>query len=73
MSSASSQNRINIQVSIVFLYTNDEKSENEVKKSISSEIVPKGRKYKEINFNKSSARHIHCELENLAERNQRPK
>ena len=57
-----------MKISIVFLYINNESSENEIKKSSPSTIMPKRRKRKGVNFNKSSARLVHCKLENIAER-----
>ena len=44
--------KINTQKSLAFLYTNDEKSENEIKESIPFTIATKIIKYLEINLPK---------------------
>ena len=44
--------KINIQTSVVFLYTNNDLSEREIKKRISFTIASKRIKYLEINLTK---------------------
>ena len=44
--------KINTQKSLAFLYTNNEKSEREIKESILFTIATKGIKYLEINLSK---------------------
>ena len=46
--------KINTQKSLAFLYTNDEKSENEIKESIPFTIATKIIKYLEINLPKET-------------------
>ena len=47
-----SRYKINIQKLVAFLYTKNELSEREIKKTISFTIVPKGINYLEINLTK---------------------
>lgn len=50
--SAKLQDRVNTQKLVVFLCTNNEHPEKELKKMISFTIVPKGKKYLKINLSK---------------------
>ena len=52
--------KINIQKSLAFLYTNNEKSEREIKESISFIIATKGIKYLGINLPKET-KELHTE------------
>ena len=45
---------INIKKSVLFLYTSNEQSENEIKKTIPFLIISKGIQYLEINLTKDS-------------------
>ena len=51
---AKSIHRINTQKSLAFLYTNNEKSEREIKESIPLTTVAKRIKYEEINLPKET-------------------
>ena len=46
--------KINIQISLVFLYTNNEKTEREIKETIPFTIATKGIKYLGINLPKET-------------------
>ena len=55
-------NKINIQKSLAFLYTNNEKSEREIKESIPFTIATKRIKYLGINLPKGDKRTVHRKL-----------
>ena len=61
--------KINIQKSLAFLYTNNEKSEREIKESISFIIATKRIKYLGINLPKET-KTVHRKLQDTNERNQ---
>ena len=58
--SRSSVRKINAQKSLAFLYTNDEKSESEIKKTLPFTIATKRIKYLRINLPKE-AKHLYAE------------
>ena len=62
--------KINIQKSLAFLYTNNEKSEREIKESISFIIATKRIKYLGINLPKET-KELYTESYDTNERNQR--
>ena len=62
--------RINIQKSLAFLYTNNEKSEREVEELIPSPIATKGIKYLGINLPKET-KELYTEIYDTNEKNQR--
>ena len=62
--------KINTQKSFAFLYTNNEKSEREIKESIPFTIATKGIKYLRINLPKET-RELYTESYDTNERNQR--
>ena len=62
--------KINTQKSLAFLYTNNEKSETEIKKSISFTIATKRNKYIGINLSKVT-KELYTENYDTNERNQR--
>ena len=63
--------KINIQKSLAFLYTNNEKSEREIKESIPFTIATKRIKYLEINLPKETKEMYTENDKKLNERNQR--
>ena len=62
--------KTNTQKSLAFLYTNNEKSETEIKKSISFTIATKRNKYIGINLSKVT-KELYTENYDTNERNQR--
>ena len=62
--------KINTQKSLAFLYTNNEKSEREIKESIPFTIATKRIKYLGINLPKET-KELYTENYNTDERNQR--
>ena len=54
--------KINTQKSLAFLYTNNEKSEREIKESIPLTITTKRIKYLEINLPKETKKTLHRKL-----------
>ena len=62
--------KISIQKSLVFLYTNNEKSERTIKESIQFIIATKRTRYLAINLPKDTKK-LHRKLEDTNERNQR--
>ena len=62
--------RINTQKSLAFLYTNNEKSEREIKESIPFTIATKSIKYLGINLPKET-KELYTENYDTDERNQR--
>ena len=63
-------NKINTQKSLAFLYTNNEKSEREIKESVPFTIAIKRIKYLGINLPKET-KELHTENYDANERNQR--
>ena len=64
--------KFNTQKSLAFLYTNNEKSEGEIKESVPFTIAIKRIKYLGINLPKEGGkRTVHRKLLNTNERNQR--
>ena len=63
--------KINTQKSLAFLYTNHEKSEREIKESISLTIATKRIKYVGINLPKATKELYTENYKTLNERNQR--
>ena len=68
--SKAAEYKINIQKSIVFLYTCNEQSKNEIKKTIPFTVafISKN-KILRNKFNQRNLRSIHGELRNIVERN----
>ena len=66
--SKTAEYKTNIQKSVVFLYTNTEVSEKEIKKTIPFKIASKTRKYLGINFTKEM-RDLYSENYDTDERN----
>jgi len=62
--------KVNTQKSLAFLYTNNEKSEGEIKESIPFTIATKRIKYLEINLRKET-KELYTEIKDTDERNQR--
>ena len=62
--------KINTQISVAFLYTNNEKSEREIKESIPFTIATKRIKYLGINL-PTEAKELYIENYDTNERNQR--
>ena len=62
--------KVNTQKSLAFLYTNNEKSEGEIKESIPFTIATKRIKYLEINLPKET-KELYTEIKDTDERNQR--
>ena len=62
--------KINIQKSFAFLYTNNEKSEREIKESIPLTIATKRIKYKGINLSKET-KELYTENYDTSKRNKR--
>ena len=54
--------KINTQKSLVFLYTNNEKSEREIKESIPFTIATKRIEYLGINLPKETKKNVHRKL-----------
>ena len=63
--------KINTQKSLAFLYTNNEKTEREIKETIPFTIAVKRIKYLGINLPKEKKRPIYRKLQNTDERKQR--
>ena len=63
--------KINTQKSLAFLYTNNEKSETAIKKSIPFTIATKIIKYLGINLPKETKKTVHRKLQDPNGRNQR--
>ena len=61
--------KINAQKSLAFLYTNNEKSEREIKESIPFTIATKRIKYLGINLPKKKKKLLHRKLKDTDERN----
>ena len=61
-------NKINAQKSLAFLYTNDEKSESEIKKTLPLTIATKRKKYLGINLPKET-KDLYAENYDTDERN----
>ena len=62
--------KINVQKSLAFLYTNDEKSESEIKETLPFTIAGKRIKYLGINLPKKT-KDLYAENYDTGERNQR--